>query len=314
VEITSEGLTEAEPNVRQDPTLILAMKHVSKAGGSFMMEIMSEMTHDFKKHGKVFPLYFREYPTFEDGFLEPRPNLFVISSVRNPCAWYVSQWAFASRFDPPMLDPKLASAFFGDVHNRTQFAAWLRWAQGMGGAPTPEAWERSHPGTIHEGVLSLRFWESFVAGRSDFPQTPGDAGYDTSKLDAYSTFYMNRTDVSAGLAGFSPTASVDCWVHDESYDADLRACLQEYERRSGAALDWAPFEREASARKEDRKIDHNDSEHDACGSYYTPELASLVQELDRPIFTRFGYGACCGQASFRTALLGEGSAVERARP
>lgn len=293
VEITSEGSAE----MLQDPSIDLAMKHVSKAGGSFMINVINNMTVNFNPHGRtLFTQYFSEYPVPEEDFLHRKDSFFLVSSIRNPCDWYVSQWAFASQFDKYVLDPALADEFFGDMSNKTKFAKWLWWAQGMRGAPSLSAFEREHPGP-HFGVLSLRFWESFVAGRSDFPLTPLDPGYDTAKLGPFSRTYLGSRRVSEGLAKFTRQSAANCWVHVESYNEDLRACLQQYERVSAAKLDWAPFDREVSAAKDKRKVDHNDSKHKSCDHYYTPELAALVEKLDAPLFKAFGYGTCCGKAT-----------------
>jgi len=64
--------------------------------------------------------------------------------------------------------PALAS----DVHNRTQLAARLRWAQGIGGAPPPRRGTARAPGTVHFGVNGP---PPLGALRGE-PQLPADAG------------------------------------------------------------------------------------------------------------------------------------------
>mmetsp|Transcript_150445 Transcript_150445/g.419172 ORF Transcript_150445/g.419172 Transcript_150445/m.419172 type:complete len:356 (+) Transcript_150445:83-1150(+) len=292
-ELTGGRLSVVDP--------VLAVKHVSKTGGSFLINLVNEMTAAFPKEGTRlnFPVYFEEYPHFGDGFRERRQDLFVIASVRNPCDWYVSQWAFASRYDRRDLQLDYNVDFFGSIHNRTKFAMWLQWAMGMPGAESADAWARATPGP-HFGVMSLRFWESFVAARSDFPESPGVPGYDTTRLNAFTAHYDGWQRIEAGLSAFKPKAAADCWVRDESYMEDLRFCLRAYEARSGTRLDWEPFEREMWAEEGDGAagtLDRNKSEHDECEAYYTPELKAAVQAADRHLFRAFGYGQCCGAAN-----------------
>mmetsp|Transcript_150446 Transcript_150446/g.419178 ORF Transcript_150446/g.419178 Transcript_150446/m.419178 type:complete len:339 (+) Transcript_150446:65-1081(+) len=291
IELTDGSLSAVDP--------ILAVKHVSKTGGTFLISLVNQMTAAFPKEGTRinFAQYFQEYPRGVHFAL--KPHLFVIASVRNPCDWYVSQWAFASRYDRRDLQLDYNVDFFGSIHNRTKFAMWLQWAMGMPGAESADAWARATPGP-HFGVMSLRFWESFVAARSDFPESPGVPGYDTTRLNAFTAHYDGWQRIEAGLSAFKPKAAADCWVRDESYMEDLRVCLRTYEARSGTQLDWEPFEREVKVQEDGADFGglyRNPSEHDECEAYYTPELKAAVQAADRHLFRAFGYGQCCGAAN-----------------
>jgi len=270
----------------------LAVKHNSRTGGTFLMNLLAEMMTDGSE-----PIYFQERPQPSEHLKDDKQDLFLIAGVRNPCDWYVSQWAFAAQYDKETLKQKYGVDFFGDLHNKTHFGNWMEWAMDLGGKESADRWTRILP-EPHYGAMSLRFWESFMNYNSKFPLTiEGYDGYDTTLLRNFTESYAGQLQVESELSAFNPVGAADCWVRVETYMSDLRHCLHEYELRSGKSLFWDPFEREVN--EEQRMLFRDKSDHKECGFYYTPELSASVRALDRHIFDAFGYNKCCDAPTAR---------------
>lgn len=211
---------------------------------------------------------------------ERKANTFVISAVRNPCDWYVSLHSFeALSADSSFQFGQFDKFFDRSTYqtNVTKFAHWLRWALGETG---------QHPVSRDAlGVMSLRYWDTLIS--QDDLKIPY---YDGQVLDQYVKRNTAQSKQNA-MSSFDPSSLVDCWVHDETYNADLTACLRKYETLSGAKLDWTPFEMAAAD-----DLRENQSPHEPCSHYYSQELADLVMAHDRYMFEKFGYKTCCGNA------------------
>jgi len=150
----------------------LAMKHVQKAGGSFMGVLLKQMTQHLPNY---FPRYSGFYRLIEEQINvasvvrteQENRDLFVISSVRNPCDWYVSLWAYTSQWDPQLNemvsgrmgnDPKPFYDLAGNK-NVTKFASWMNWTQGL--------WDENGSPKVSDqgaGLMTSRYWESFASG------------------------------------------------------------------------------------------------------------------------------------------------------
>jgi hypothetical protein len=178
-----------------------------------------------------------------------------------------------------MFAPSTDSTPFFDArqHDRVKFANWLRWSQGGEG----------HQITANNGnaAMTLRYWEAFVSDQ----QVGGinALGYNNAKLDQYVQMMngLPKNLVDQGMAVFNTSDAADCWVQQETWKDDLRACLTRYEHESGVSLNWAPF-KEASNRHEPSQ--------EACQQFYTPDLSKSVLSSDRHLFELFGYQTCCG--------------------
>jgi len=150
----------------------LALKHVQKAGGSFLTELLLQMTEHLPHY---FPRYRGFFRLIEEQINvesvarteEENRDLFVISSVRNPCDWYVSLWAYTSQWDP-QLNEMVSSRMDNDPlpfydlagnKNTTKFASWMNWTQGLWNEPgSPSASDQG------AGLMTTRYWESFASG------------------------------------------------------------------------------------------------------------------------------------------------------
>jgi len=326
----------------------LALKHVQKAGGSFMTDLLIKMTehlpHYFPRYRGFFRLIEEQIAVQSVARTEKEnEDLFVISSVRNPCEWYVSLWAYTSQWDP-QLNEMVSGSMGGDPKpfydlagnkNTTKFASWMNWTQGFWDEP-----ESPRVSDSSAGLMTTRYWESFASGEdsgcffssdprgacpgSCTPQErPGSRDgwsdgvadpenlqlrqtgaqetasdsisgcgncYDSTVNDKLVKHLGDKPELETAMQTWDPKSNVDCWVTNENLMEDLKHCLKEYERVSGVALNWEPFEHPPPAPKT------NVSPHEKCEYYYTPELESIVRGRDRHLFDAFGYDTCCGPA------------------
>merc|ERR1719162_2405617 len=210
---------------------------------------------------------------------------FVISSVRNPCDWYVDLWAKTEEKDRQALNSKFGTStdlepFFDDDNlDAKKFSNWMSWALAKNSVASGA------------NIMSIRFWETLIAGKHVF------GGYNGQRLDEYMQSFNRHPDIESALQTFSPNSVVDCWVSDESYAKDLGKCLGNYEQLTGAELNWEPFvERFGDGGDFDERFGTQTAPRGECLAYYTPELAETVLRGDKHMFQAFGYDTCCGSA------------------
>jgi hypothetical protein len=242
----------------------LAFKHLSKMAGTELIETFNNIMG--KGNWTLIDELFALTP-------QRRGDAFVIASVRNPCDYYVSLWAFdSSKNFAKFSKMDGGSAFFEEGNeNKEKFANWVTWTQSHG-----------------HGILSYRLWETLLGLKDDltcWDQVLGFCGKD-----------FDDNKVEQDLAAWAPSKTADCWVHTENLVDDLKHCFTKYEDDTGAKIDWARFE-EHTAKW--RKVDgsKNRSDHQKCDYYYSDELAQSVMKSDKHIFDAFGYETCCGPAT-----------------
>lgn len=283
--------TSASTSAEKRTSPILAVKHISKTGSSTILSLLGRMTDKlpslYPGHGE-FVHYIDELSPVSSK-ADGGPKQFVISSIRNPCDWYVSLWAFSSQYDAKALSGYSSASdpepFFGDTSNATKFANWLSWAQGR--------WSEPHAKSECNAVMSLRYWEALKSGHH--VGGINERGYNGATLDKYTQWFDGapRQRIEDDLKDLSPSKDVDCWVSKENLMEDLQGCLKEYEQLSGVHLDWAPFTEKLAAEKRTADAHAADNRLE-CEHYYTPELAESVVRHDRHMFEAFGYDSCCG--------------------
>ena len=273
--------------VSEAPVLQLAYKHMSKCAGTFIREVVQNLTASQ-------PGLLREDLLSEQLSLTAarRDGAFVIASVRNPCDYMASLWAYQTekpwslsqnrQFNGSLWQPEAAECVKYGPH-----------ADKMPPKCPPSA--NSDPGKwghwVNEtqrgsdvGIMTYRFWEQLVAG--------------SDELTCYADKLLNcsrnapaRT-VQRDMAAFAPVAVADCWVYTETLDADLERCLRRYEAASGATLDWAAFDAHAPT---------NAAPHASCAALVAaqPEVAARIMEMDGALARSFGYDTCCSAAVYR---------------
>lgn len=250
-----------------------------------MIALMNNMTQHLAKNNEYhFVHYVDELSPLLRSHGQHRS--FVISSVRNPCDWYVDLWANSAEPDRQALNSKFGTShnpkpFFDDNNmDAKKFSDWMSWALGK------------HSSVGGANIMSVRFWETLIAGKHVF------GGYNGQRLDEYMQSHNNNPGIESALETFAPSSVVDCWVSDESYAKDLRKCLRNYEQLTGAELNWEPFVERFGHRGDfDERFGTRGAPRGECLDYYTPELAETVLRGDKHMFKAFGYDTCCGSAS-----------------
>jgi len=261
-----------EGSKTSDPELRLVVKHMPQTGGTLLNSVLGEML------GQDHPA---QYVDEHAPLKATGDKDYVISTMRNPCDWYVSLWASAPQTDRELLNVQYGTpddpAPFFDLSNanRTKFSQWLNWAQGgrLSGS----------------SVMSLRYWESLVAGTSAH-------GYSTTTLGSYTEGYRGREDVKAGLQTFAAESPVDCWVSNENFATDAQQCFSEYEERSGVHLDWEPFYQRLGGKGGHALSTGESSHRRTCSFYYDKDVAKSVLRSDDYLFRAFNFDTCCGPA------------------
>lgn len=261
-----------------DPKLRLVVKDMPRTGGPLFNSVLSQM---LGQHHLV------QYVDEHTPFTSKEQHDFVISTMRNPCDWYVSLWASAPQSDRELLNVQYGtvadpSPFFDRGNaNRTKFSQWLKWVQGgllLKGASS---------GNSDNSVMSLRYWESLIGGTNA-------EGYSTTTLASYAKGYEGRQDVNAGLQAFAFENHVDCWVSDESFAMDVQRCLGEFQERSGVSLNWEPFYQRLGGNGGHGSAKFESLQRKSCKFYYDQDDAKSVLYSDDHLFKAFNYDTCCG--------------------
>ena len=275
------------------PALRLAYKHMSKCGGSYLVSLLVNMTRGM--HGLLDKEFFDEEHAVTP---ERHAGTFIIASIRNPCDYYVSLWAFQSQ--------KRWSTVQNAAHGGTLWQPEATTCDRGRKCPLqpesansdPEKFEAWVNLTMHKrpghGILTYRFWEQLVEQR-DTLQCWSD-----NLLDCADSF--DDTAVSSGMASFDPDANVDCWVRNEMFDDDVKRCLVEYESRSGVMLNWVAFDTRVPV--------INKAGHAPCKDFFATKsgLEAKIMHADRELAQAFHYSSCC--APPLSARLQRGYAME----
>lgn len=248
---------------RQDAADGLVYDHMPKAGGTFLIKLLKAGvgTGNFGKRTE-----------FQNLTQENIDLNFVVGSVRNPCDYYLSLWAYGVEHGGAMRGNIWPHKQRDFVYNATswnkrsaadidKFRKWVALIN-MKGRP---------------GVMSVRFAKSYgVLDRDIRAHYPPQALTD-EELDS----------VARALATPAYLDRVNCWVKSETLEADSRRCLREWHANTGIPIDWASY------RRTYRTANQLSSSHGHCRAYFTPELAQAVRTLEAPIFRDFGYTTCC---------------------
>jgi hypothetical protein len=215
-----------------------------------------------------------------------RRETFTVGSVRNPCEYYVSNWAFFGKLDWTVDKDQVFGVTENlDTHeDQLRFKKWLHWMM-------PDA---KPPGLLTSRVLWSYFNESVAGARRPPDSRPGEPW-----TEAERAIYV------AAAEKLDPS-TVDCWIKTENIVSDLRKCLALFERQAGSkVVNWVEFEKiiEQREKQHDELKFHEDgfvwtknSGHAKCNFYFDdndPSLKEYVYKLDHAIFDQFGYTGCC---------------------
>merc|ERR1719265_2145261 len=235
--------------------------HMPKAGGTFLTELI---------RSAVRRRNFVNVGEFQSLSEELRNSSFVIGSVRNPCDYYLSLWAYGADNGGAMMSriPKEQKFVYNTTSpNRDSdsdillFDKWVRMV--------------SKPG--QPGIMSVRFARSYAKMDRDVgAQAPPSA--------------LSRIDLEAvrrSLSNSSYMDRVDCWVKaDDRLDEDTRKCLNTWHIKYNVSVDWDAYLKTFQHGNQLRSV------HGKCTKYFTPSLESFVRKLEAPMFSDFGYETC----------------------
>jgi len=252
--------------LRNPSSAKLLFDHMPKAGGTFLRDLLKASVGR-----KAFYLLHE----FEGPDKQQKDDFFIIGSIRNPCDYYVSLWAYGAeghgRFKHRIAGGRKSQRVYRtkskakDSPKDVQaFRRWMRLIS-VPGAP---------------GTLSIRLATSYsgVVGLAGLAGPPTE--YGQAKLEL----------VAKAVSDISPS-SVDCWVRTETLVKDAKHCLEIYGNSTGKHVDWQAFQKVL------KRGSAKSSTHGSCKAYFDKSTAALVRQGDGDIFHKFGYETCCGQGS-----------------
>jgi hypothetical protein len=182
--------TMASQNARAS-VIRLGFKHMSKCAGTDIIALLNESKIEFRSYGE------------REGLTAARTKqTFVMASVRNPCTYLLSLWAYQ------------AGKAWAPVQNQHAAALGFRLWGETGSKPLQSdsgafaAWSRLTMQGGNHSVMAYRFFETLVEQKDGL----------RCHLDQF--FQCARTfdddAVERGLRRFSEHSHVDCWIFLES--------------------------------------------------------------------------------------------------
>jgi len=240
----------------------LLYDHMPKAGGTFIAPLL---------RNAVGRTYFGIRTEFEKLTARDVDVAFTVGSVRNPCNYYLSLWAYGADHGGSMMSViprkkryvyKTTSPNKDSQADIQKFQDWVNMVN-----------RRDFP-----GIMSVRFAWSYAPVDMDIHAVKPPMKLADSELES----------VRRSLADPRKFMSrVSCWIRTESMSEDTRTCLETWQNKSGSAVNWDAYARQYTNGR------HFESSHGRCADYFTEELAALVMELEAPLFQAFNYSQCC---------------------
>jgi hypothetical protein len=266
---------------------MLVYNHLAKAGGS---EVKQSLISAFRKNAILLKDHFHlllekvghaynssviegilqsnndqylwmvllEYQSIQH--LPFRDKMFVIGSIREPCGYYLSDWAFSSRI---LREENRTVESFNHLlgtsrHlNTTEEIAKFRQYVVEFSVKGRDRFTGRRPKIKQAGILTNRFMQSYSYAKK--PYTDDD---------------------------------IDCWVHVESLHKDLRKCLVKYMHQGAIIPHYEDF-LQMLAEQQNRTT--NLTPHAPCERYFRDEaLVQQVRTAEEFIYTTFNYTQCCG--------------------
>jgi len=261
--MNEEGWTAK--NVRGNLEAPIAYKHLSKTGGTYLEQLFKDTFDDelfiVNDFASTWQFFNKSYDRRQ----------FLLGSIREPCDWYASLWAFDKQ---SLYDGEVLPGFYEEMNEEKRLKYY-----GPKDENTVEVFQRWLK--RYKGVYSVRFAQAY-------------AGLDgqclSSRQCKKALKKLNRT----ALAETPLSKMADCFI-DQSNDmkAGVRHCLKLYESRGGV-VPWDKLE--AAFKGKGAKKERNKTKKRlTCKESFTPEAMQMVQESDGALFDKLGY-TCCGGA------------------
>ena len=223
---------------------------------------------------------------------------FVVAGVREPCAWLLSAWAWASTGESihrtcsqrgrglPSWEP-LAPAE-SDLDSAESVAIF-------------QAWVRAHPGVMtHWYADALNPPATGTREAPTHSRGPATSGPPPPKFDFCDWTAPGDADrLREAMADPKHDRSVDCWVWTARLDADVDACLERAASHLAIAVDRGQYERMCK-----RPRDHLNTRPEEpprgrpkghCDRYFDKATLDFVFDSERVIFEAFNFTKreCC---------------------
>jgi hypothetical protein len=226
-----------------------------------------------------------------NGLAKKPADKYVLGSVRNPWAWYVSLWAFGCKTDQGAIEYRLTTPrpmgkrdlfphrfrrkilgeskaeaeawreLYQDVNDREAFRTWLRRIHDPRFAPDLLEWYDLHATHRFLGFLSYRYCKLHVGG------------FDTWK----GRFTLRSYDALRRFV--DQNHLVDFMMFNEHLTENLIMALD--------AIDYGLTDTQRSQIRDAGQT--NTSDHGDWRWYYDDECRDLVAQRDRLIIDRYGY-------------------------
>lgn len=278
---------------------VLLYDHLGKAGGSFIRSVLEDPK-------VIAPEYVKILREDQGVTADDRQRTFTVGSVRNPCEYYVSCWAFGGKLDAwtqrhgnysfynTSMEYYGVTDDLNTPEDRLRFQKWLRWIL---------------PLDVPPGLITARMLWSYANESVASAQMPEPTLQGWSDAD--------RQVYYKAMLAFDVT-SIDCWIRTEKLTDDLQVCLQRFE--AGAAdklVNWVEFNKTVAQRKREHQTfnwttgtdhgEHSDATdtyvwtkrtgHEPCDFYFDDSSKEYILKTDSMVFEKFGYQTCCQPAS-----------------
>lgn len=277
------------------PKAVFLYDHLPKAGGSFVRGVLTGPGSKV-----ISPDHLRILEEPETLSEEDRQLAFTVGSVRNPCDYYVSCWAFSGKLPPATREHFLgkaprngvelygASEELNTPEDQQRFGKWLRHIM---------------PDGIVPGLATARLLWSY-ANQSVGNATKPEPTLQSVNLANNPFTEEDRLTYYRAAVSFDPS-SVDCWIKTETIPEDLRRCLVAFEQQAGInVVNWQEFDKRIALHESKHnqtpsensgKIEvwSKNSGHQPCHFYFDKSNTDYVLNSDFAIFSKFGYPSCC---------------------
>lgn len=144
-----------------------------------------------------------------------------------------------------------------------------------------------------------------------FPEIPDPSNGSKLTMDTLKAVVPAKVSaLKAFHRSEGPNPNVDCWVVTNDFSASLRRCLEMFEAQGGqvnwdfgglvVALDPPPLDPIAKETDTGKNKNHPGVQlehHAPCAAYFDSQTSAYIEQVDAPLYARFGWSGCCGGAS-----------------
>jgi len=151
-----------------------------------------------------------------------------------------------------------------------------------------------------------RYVSSWSYKPEEFPEIPDPSNGSKLTMDTLKDVVpAKKSALRSFQKQFGPNPHVDCWVVTDDFSASLRRCLEMFETQGGqvnwdfgglvVALD--PIAKDTDTGKDKNHPGVQLEHHAPCAAYFDSQMSAYIEQVDAPLYARFGWSGCCGGAS-----------------